>query len=156
MLLKINNKWFVGKYNKKNELVISLDNIDDVQYFKEWVNKRTGCVLKKSYVKDVPIFKVNEYGVLKNSIPFLNSNENKVKIVYDYYADKTIINNQSSKQSYYIMGIDTYDEDILVYCLFRYVNGKFEILLNKKNNNKNEFKQEIENISKYFNAEIIH
>lgn len=141
---------------KKNELVISLDNIDDVQYFKEWVNKRTSCVLKKSYVKDVPIFKVNEYGVLKNSIPFLNSNENKVKIVYDYYADKTIINNQSSKQSYYIMGIDTYDEDILVYCLFRYVNGKFEILLNKKNNNKNEFKQEIENISKYFNAEIIH
>ena len=91
MKLKINDKMFVGKYNDKQELVISLDNDVDIQFFKEWEDRKTIVKLKKDYVKDISIFKVNETGILRNCFPILNLNEDEVKIVYDFYSDRTLI-----------------------------------------------------------------
>ena len=91
MKLKINDKMFVGKYNDKQELVISLDNDVDIQFFKEWEDRKTIIKLKKDYVKDISIFKVNETGILRNCFPILNLNEDEVKIVYDFYSDRTLI-----------------------------------------------------------------
>ena len=91
MELQINDKIFIGRYNDKQELVISLDNNVDIQFFKEWEDMKTIVKLKKDYVKDIRIFKVNETGVLRNCFPILNLNEDEVKIVYDFYNDKTLI-----------------------------------------------------------------
>jgi len=91
MELQINDKIFIGRYNDKQELVITLDNNVDIQFFKEWEDRKTIVKLKKDYVKDIRIFKVNETGVLRNCFPILNLNEDEVKIVYDFYNDKTLI-----------------------------------------------------------------
>lgn len=91
MELEINNKIFSGRYNDKQELVISLDNDLDIQFFKEWEDGKTVVKVKKDYVKDIRIFKVNETGILRNCFPILNLNEDEVKIVYDFYNDRTLI-----------------------------------------------------------------
>jgi hypothetical protein len=91
MELQINDKIFNVRYNDKQELVISLDNDLDIQFFKEWEDKETIVKLKKDYVKDIRIFKVNETGVLRNCFPILNLNEDEAKIVYDFYSDRTLI-----------------------------------------------------------------
>lgn len=91
MELQINDKIFKGRYNNKQELVISLDNNLDIQFFKEWEDRKTIVKLKKDYVKDIRIFKVNETGVLRNCFPILNLNEDEVKITYDFYSDRTLI-----------------------------------------------------------------
>jgi hypothetical protein len=65
--------------------------------------------------------------------------------------DKEIIQNP-----YYIIGLDTsYDKDSFSYCLFRKVNGITEILLSKTMRDQNEFNQEVNNLAKYFNYNII-
>lgn len=91
MELQINDKIFKGRYNDKQELVISLDNNLDIQFFKEWEDRETIVKLKKDYYKDIRIFKVNETGVLRNCFPILNLNEDEVKITYDFYSDRTFI-----------------------------------------------------------------
>lgn len=90
MYLGINDKIFVGRYNDKQQLIISLDNDGDVQFFKEWENKKTVIKLKKDYVKDIPIFKVHETGILRNCFPILNLNEDEVEIIFDFYSDKCL------------------------------------------------------------------
>ena len=52
------------------------------------------------------------------------------------------------------MGVDTYDKDALAYCFGRKVDGVFEIMLTKTMRDENEFKQEVENLAKYFNADV--
>jgi hypothetical protein len=52
------------------------------------------------------------------------------------------------------MGVDTYDKDALAYCLSRKVDGVIEILLCKTMRDEKEFKQEVENLAKYFNADV--
>ena len=91
MELQINDKIFNGRYNDKQELVISLDNDVDIQFFKEWEDRKTIVKLKKDHVKDIRIFKLNETGILRNCFPILNLNEDEVKIVYDFYNDRTWI-----------------------------------------------------------------
>jgi hypothetical protein len=91
MELKINEKMFIGKYNDKQELVITLDNDVDIQFFKEWEDKKTLIKVKKDYVKDIPIDKVVERGILRNCFPILNLNEDEVKIIYDFYSDRVWI-----------------------------------------------------------------
>ena len=82
---------FVGRYNDKQELVISLDDDVDIQFFKEWEDRKTIVKVKKDHVKDIQIFKMNETGILRNCFPILNLNEDEVKIVYDCYSDRTLI-----------------------------------------------------------------
>ena len=59
------------------------------------------------------------------------------------------------KQPEYVMGVDTYDKDALAYCFGRKVDGVFEIMLSKKMRDEKEFKQEVENLAKYFNADVL-
>lgn len=53
---------------------------------------------------------------------------------------------------YYVMGVDTYDEGSPTYCLMRRLNGKTEILLSKTIRDDATFKEEVENLVKYFDA----
>lgn len=90
MKLIIDGKTYTGMYNGINELIISLDNEVDVRFFKTWENKRTAVKLKKNHVKDIPVFKAGEHGILRSCFPILNSNETAVKIVYDCYTNRII------------------------------------------------------------------
>ena len=65
------------------------------------------------------------------------------------------INDITIKQPEYIIGVDTYDKDAIAYCLSRKVDGVFEMLLCKTMIDEKEFKQEVENLAKYFNAYIV-
>jgi hypothetical protein len=55
----------------------------------------------------------------------------------------------------YAIGVDTSDENCMAYCLSKIIDDRHEILLIKTMSNKNEFNQEVENLSKYFNAVIL-
>lgn len=61
---------------------------------------------------------------------------------------------QKESPNYYI-GVDTYDKNALAYCLTRRLDGKTEIILLKTMASEKEFKEEVENISKYFNAKVL-
>lgn len=71
-----------------------------------------------------------------------------------FLFDKTMLEKVTIKQPEYVMGIDTYDKDALAYCFGRKVDGVFEIMLAKTMRDENEFKQEVENLAKYFNADV--
>lgn len=89
--LILNDKVYIGRYNDNQELVIPLLNEDDIIFFKNWEHKHILVKRKSDYVKDITIRKVNEVGILCNCFPILNLNEDEVKIVYDFYVNKTAI-----------------------------------------------------------------
>ena len=64
--------------------------------------------------------------------------------------DKTPI-----KQNYFLIGVDTYDKNYPCYCLVRVVDEVSEVLLCKTKKDEKQFKEEVENLARYFNAEII-
>lgn len=74
---------------------------------------------------------------------------------YIGYFDKSVFDSLDVKKAEYVIGVDTYDKDALAYCLGRRVDGVFETLLSRTMSNESEFNQEVQNIAKYFNAEII-
>ena len=70
--------------------------------------------------------------------------------------DNRLFNNfMPDKLPKYVMGIDTYDKDTLTYCLSRKVNKTFEVILRKTIRDEKEFQQEVDNLAKYFNAEVL-
>ena len=71
-----------------------------------------------------------------------------------FLFDKILLEKATIKQPEYVIGIDTYDQDALAYCFGRKVDGVFEIMLSKTMRDENEFKQEVENLAKYFNADV--
>ena len=71
-----------------------------------------------------------------------------------FLFDKSLLEEATIKQPYYAIGVDTYVKDALSYCLSRKVDGVIEILLSKTMRDENEFKQEVENLAKYFNADV--
>ena len=72
-----------------------------------------------------------------------------------FLFDKALLEKATIKQPEYVMGVDTYDKDALAYCFVRKVDGVFfEIMLSKKMRDEKEFKQEVENLAKYFNADV--
>jgi len=71
-----------------------------------------------------------------------------------FLFDKSMLDKTIIKQPYYAVSVDTYDKDALAYCLSRKVDGVVEILLCKTTRDENELKQEVENLAKYFNADI--
>jgi Rod binding domain-containing protein len=71
-----------------------------------------------------------------------------------FLFDKSLLEKVTIKQPEYVMGVDTYDKDALAYCFGRKVDGVFEIMLTKTMRDENEFKQEVENLAKYFNADV--
>lgn len=71
-----------------------------------------------------------------------------------FLFDKDLLDKATIKQPEYVIGVDTYDKDALAYCFGRKVDGVFEIMLSKTMRDENEFKQEVENLAKYFNADV--
>ena len=71
-----------------------------------------------------------------------------------FLFDKALLERTTIKQPEYVMGVDTYDKDAFTYCFGRKVDGVFEIMLTKTMRDENEFKQEVENLAKYFNADV--
>lgn len=71
-----------------------------------------------------------------------------------FLFNKSMLDKAIIKQPYYAMGVDTYDKDALTYCLSRKVDGVVEILLCKTMSDETEFNQEVENLAKYFNADV--
>ena len=71
-----------------------------------------------------------------------------------FLFDKSLLEISFIKQPEYVMGVDTYEKDALAYCFGRKVDGVFEIILAKTMRDENEFKQEVENLAKYFNADV--
>ena len=69
--------------------------------------------------------------------------------------DRKLVNTLKGKKPTYIIGVDTYDKRTLAYCLCKKVEGEMEVLLAKTMNREAEFKQEVKNLSKYFDAKII-
>ena len=71
-----------------------------------------------------------------------------------FLFDKALLEKATIKLPEYVMGVDTYDKDALAYCFGRKVDGVFEVMLSKTMRDENEFKQEVENLAKYFNADV--
>ena len=71
-----------------------------------------------------------------------------------FLFDKALLEKATIKQPEYVIGVDTYDKDTLAYCFGRKVDGVFEIILAKTMRDEKEFKQEVENLAKYFNADV--
>ena len=71
-----------------------------------------------------------------------------------FLFDKALLEKATIKQYEYVMGVDTYDKDALAYCFGRKVEGVFEIMLAKTMRDEKEFKQEVENLAKHFNADV--
>jgi hypothetical protein len=85
MKLKLNNKTFIGKYNKNRKLIIELDNDSDKLFFKKWQNEVEKSMCKEYCVRDVEFTKLDEHGILKSCFPILSMNEDSVELVYDFY-----------------------------------------------------------------------
>lgn len=69
--------------------------------------------------------------------------------------DKSFLEKCILKTPYYVIGIDTYDNYALTYCLMRKINGVIELLISKTMRDRVEFEKEIKNLSSYFNADIL-
>ena len=68
---------------------------------------------------------------------------------------KELLDKITVEKPYYCIGVDNYDKKALAYCLSRKVNENVEILLCKTMTNEDDFKNEVNNLSKYFNCDII-
>jgi hypothetical protein len=55
----------------------------------------------------------------------------------------------------HFIGIDTYDKTNNAYCLSRHWKGTVEILHSKTIRDENEFRDEVANLQKYFDAIIL-
>ena len=71
-----------------------------------------------------------------------------------FLFDKSLLEKAIIKQPEYVIGVDTLDKDALAYCFGRKVDGVLEIMLSKTMRDEKEFKQEVENLAKYFNADV--
>ena len=69
--------------------------------------------------------------------------------------DELRLNEYISREYKYIITIGTYDEDTFAYIFYSKVGEDIRILLCKEMRDENEFKQEVENLAKYFNAYIV-
>jgi len=85
MKLNLNNKIFVGRYDKNGKLIILLDDDFDILFFKKWQDKCKNVSCKNDYIKDIDFVKVSERGVLKSCFPILSRNEDFVELIYDLY-----------------------------------------------------------------------
>ncbi len=66
--------------------------------------------------------------------------------------DNAVLTSDGQK---FFIGVDTYNEDNMAYCLARELNGVKEIINIKKMRDKDAFEQEVNNIAKYFEAVVI-
>lgn len=89
MKVKINEKWFEGRYNEERKFIIPLLEEQDVIFFYKWQKKRSKFGMpKEDYTEDIEYKTICESGVLHNCYPILNLNEDAVHLSFDSY--KTI------------------------------------------------------------------
>ncbi len=55
----------------------------------------------------------------------------------------------------YILGVDCCDENALAYCLVKHFEGSVEVIGAGTMSNKALFEEEVNNLAKYYNAEIV-
>ncbi len=89
-----------------------------------------------------------------DQIKHSTATDGKPLVSGSFLFDKSLLENATIKQPEYVMAVATYDKDALAYCFGRKVDGVFEIMLSKTMHDENEFKQEVENLAKYFNADV--
>ena len=88
MKVKINEKWFEGRYDDERKFIIPLSEEQDVIFFYKWQKKCNlgyGQIPKSDYVKDVEYKRICESGILNNCSPTLNLNEDGVWLKFDSY-----------------------------------------------------------------------
>ena len=72
-----------------------------------------------------------------------------------FIFDKDLIEKaMTAKKPYYAIGVDTYGKGNLAYCLTRKIDGVIEVLLSKTMRDETEFKQEVETLTKCFEADV--
>jgi hypothetical protein len=87
---------------------------------------------------------------IKNVKPLLQQHNVSSSFVFD----PALLDKLKGDAPTYSIGVDTYDEKSLAYCFCKLLDGKVEILLAKTMRSKKDFKEEVSNLSKYFNAKI--
>jgi hypothetical protein len=89
MKVKINEKWFEGRYDDERKFIIPLSEEQDVIFFYKWQKKcnlgLNGQIPKSDYMKDVEYKRICESGTLNNCSPTLNLNEDAVWLKFDSY-----------------------------------------------------------------------
>tara|TARA_R110000868_G_C10488170_1_gene729966 strand:+ start:42 stop:323 length:282 start_codon:yes stop_codon:yes gene_type:complete len=89
MKVKINEKWFEGRYNEERKFIIPLSEEQDVIFFYKWNKKHNKfSMAKKDYTEDIEYKTICESGILNNCYAILNLNEDEVWLNFDSY--KTI------------------------------------------------------------------
>ena len=89
MKVKINEKWFEGRYNEERKFIIPLSEEQDVIFFYKWYKKSSKPgIPKEDYTEDIEYKTIFESGILHNCYPILNLNEDRVYLSFDSY--KTI------------------------------------------------------------------
>jgi len=78
----------------------------------------------------------------------------KPRVSSSFVFDPALLDKIKVDAPTYSIGVDTYDENSLAYCFCKHLDGKVEILLAKTMRSKKDFKEEVSNLSKYFNAKI--
>lgn len=117
------------------------------------------CIMNTNLDKHTEELLKQDNDLFKEVISFLA--DEKVKVIIDqanvsgsFLFDKSLLEKATIKQPEYVMGVDTYDKNAFAYCFGRKVDGVFEIMLSKTMRDENEFNQEVENLAKYFNADV--
>ena len=86
MKVKINEKWFDGRYDNERKFIIPLSEEQDVIFFYKWNKKHSKFGMpKEDYTKDIEYKTICESGILLNCYPILNLNEDAVHLDFDSY-----------------------------------------------------------------------
>ena len=91
MKININNKTYLGKYDKNGKLIISLNREDDRLFFQQWQGQHKDGMLKKDYVKDLTFTNGYEEGTLHNCQPNLSRNLDSVYLIYDHKSGGLVL-----------------------------------------------------------------
>lgn len=74
---------------------------------------------------------------------------------YGPFSLEELRRNYKIEPSKFTIGVDCHDKNVSAYTLFKETGNHVEILLSKKRTaSEEEFKQEVENLAKYFNADL--
>ena len=83
MKVKINEKWFEGRYNDERKFIIPLSEEQDVIFFYKWQKRSKSGLSKENYAEDIEYKTICESGILHNCYPILNLNEDAVHLAFD-------------------------------------------------------------------------
>jgi hypothetical protein len=87
MKVKINKKWFEGRFNDEGKFIIPLYGLGDVKFFYKWGNKHNE---KPYFAESIEYCKICDSGILHNCYPVLSPNEDEVMLIFDSYKIKEV------------------------------------------------------------------